>query len=164
MGAIVLRAFAANDRRTLVAFAEALQDNERKLHASRRPGKEISRVYVDDLLRNVITKQGMIEIAERDGTPVGFVACWAESENDPLLRGPHRTVIQVTDVYIVPDERGRGLARRLLAAAEDHARQLGIGRLLIGALAANEMAIAAYRRYGFQPYEILFEKPVEPEP
>jgi len=164
MGGIVLRPFAASDRRTLVGFAEALQDNERALHASRRPGKEVSRAYVDDLLKNVIGKRGMIAIAERDGVPVAFVACWAESENDPLLRGPHRTVVQVTDVYIVPEERGRGLARRLLAAAEEHARQLGIGRLLIGALAANEMAIAAYRRYGFQPYEILFEKPVEPGP
>ena len=52
-----------------------------------------------------------------------------------------------------PAFRRRGVARALLADAENHARRLGLGRVSLETEVDNEAARALYERCGFEPGE-----------
>ena len=51
----------------------------------------------------------------------------------------------------MPDARGRGLARRLLAALEDAARELGYERVRLDTGASQPHARALYESAGYAP-------------
>jgi len=54
-------------------------------------------------------------------------------------------------LWVAPGARGRGLARRLLEARADWARELGAVRLELAMAEHNEPAKALYRGLGFVP-------------
>jgi RimJ/RimL family protein N-acetyltransferase len=65
----------------------------------------------------------------------------------------HRAV--VVAVYLRPDQRGRGLAGRLLDAALDRARDLpGIELVSLSTAAGNDAALALYRSRGFEAWGV----------
>jgi len=53
------------------------------------------------------------------------------------------------DIGVARSHQGQGLGFRLLQRAIDHARSDGATRMLLEVRAANEPAIAFYRRFGF---------------
>jgi GNAT superfamily N-acetyltransferase len=59
-------------------------------------------------------------------------------------------VAEVKRMYVVPDARGRGLARGLLAAIEDTARELGYERVRLDTGASQPHARALYESAGYQ--------------
>lgn len=74
---------------------------------------------------------------------------------------------EVKRVWVAPEMRGRGLARRLMAAIEARAQRLGITRLLLDTNSALAEAVALYGatgwaridRFNDDPYpDIFFEK------
>ena len=83
---------------------------------------------------------GAFLVAVDDGTPV---ACAG-------LRRHDATSGELKRMYVRPDHRGRGLARRILAAVEQRARELGYTRLLLETGTAQPEAIALYESAGYQ--------------
>jgi putative acetyltransferase len=78
-------------------------------------------------------------------------------------------VAEIKRMYVVPDVRGRGVARALLDALEAEARLLGVGRLLLETGTRQPEAIALYSSAGFSstepfgeyrasPLNVFFEK------
>ncbi|ANQ86946.1 putative streptothricin acetyltransferase [Azoarcus olearius] len=61
-------------------------------------------------------------------------------------------LLNVHDIVVHADWRGRGVGQALLAAAEDAARQRGCCKLTLEVLSNNRTALAAYDRAGFRPY------------
>jgi nucleoside-diphosphate-sugar epimerase/RimJ/RimL family protein N-acetyltransferase len=62
---------------------------------------------------------------------------------------------RIWGMYVTPDFRGRGVGRRLLAAAIDEARAMkGVERLLLVVVGGNTPAQAVYRALGFQTYGV----------
>jgi len=70
-------------------------------------------------------------------------------------------VVQVGGVYVPPDLRGRGRARRVVALHLAEARARGVGRARL--FAVSEQAARAYRAIGFGPADpvglVLFAEP-----
>lgn len=83
---------------------------------------------------------------------------------DPLFGDSFRDepVLYLVDVDVAQAWRRRGLARRLLAAAEDHAREQDVATLELAAIVRDTRAVAAWSRLGFVPRVTLMRRAVEP--
>jgi GNAT superfamily N-acetyltransferase len=153
---ITIRVACPDDRDVLIAFVRRIQDAERAMHPSRLPGEEVAEAYFDAL----VARPAEMLVAEDRGRPVGFVAGWLDEDDDPLQTREWRRHGLISDLFVAADHRGEGVAQLLLGAMADRLRELGAGRLRICAVAPNDSAIAAYRRFGFEPFEITFDKPL----
>jgi len=68
-----------------------------------------------------------------------------------------RPLLNIHDIVVHADARGRGVGRALLAAAEELARQRGCCKLTLEVLEGNRVARAAYQACGFGGYELTPE-------
>ncbi|MDG4592242.1 MAG: GNAT family N-acetyltransferase [Defluviicoccus sp.] len=60
-----------------------------------------------------------------------------------------KPLLNIHDLIVEPDYRGRGVGKALLAAAEDHARQRGCCKLTLEVLDNNAVALSAYTAAGY---------------
>lgn len=65
-----------------------------------------------------------------------------------------RPLVNVHDVAVLPSHRGRGVAARMLALAEELARQRGAVKLTLEVLSGNVSAYRLYQRMGFVGYQL----------
>lgn len=83
------------------------------------------------------------DIAEWDGAPAGF-ALWFY--NFSTFRAQHG--IWLEDLYVLPEHRGRGLGKALMAGLARRCAEEGLGRLEWWVLDWNAPAIDFYRSIG----------------
>ncbi|GAB3383326.1 GNAT family N-acetyltransferase [Spongiibacter taiwanensis] len=63
-------------------------------------------------------------------------------------------LFNIHDVVVVPEARGQGICRQMLAALEGVARDRGCCKLTLEVLAGNEVARGVYARIGFAGYAL----------
>lgn len=90
---------------------------------------------------------GCFLIALLDGEPVGCGG-WRLVAPDTAGAG-RRDTAEVKRMYTAPAARGRGVARSLLRALEDRAREAGLHRLILETGDLQPEAIAFYERAGY---------------
>ena len=95
---------------------------------------------------------GVALIAEDDGRPVGFIFC--------VLGERGRKTAHVTDLYVRPEARGRGIGRVLLAELVEPAREAGLGHVSLEVLVQNSDARRLYDRLGFVPVDVFMVAPL----
>jgi GNAT superfamily N-acetyltransferase len=115
-----IRLFRSEDRADVVDAIAALQDFERALHDTRRPGAECADAYFTRLEKQINSGAGVLLIAELDGTFVGWLGCFVVRDENPAETPDSNVYGYVSDVYVVPERRGQRIARDLLVAAERH--------------------------------------------
>jgi RimJ/RimL family protein N-acetyltransferase len=81
-------------------------------------------------------------VAYRGERLIGHVT--VERDRHPVTRH-----VASLGIAVAADERGRGVGRRLMEAAIDWARAVGIEKLVLSVYPHNEAAIALYRSLGF---------------
>lgn len=84
-----------------------------------------------------------------DGRPAALANCFRG-----LSTFQCRPLINIHDLAVAPDWRGRGLGLRMLAEVEALARAEGCCKITLEVLEGNRVAQGAYRRAGFAPYEL----------
>lgn len=113
----------------------------------------------------MVPPRGIFLLAWREGVVAGCVGLKGGpvGAGDGRGRGP----AEIKRLWVSPGARGIGLARRLMTAVEDHARQLGIGVLRLDTNSALPEAVRLYRssgwteiaRFNDDPYpDVFFEK------
>lgn len=65
-----------------------------------------------------------------------------------------RPLVNIHDVYVLPEFRRRGINQMLLAKTEEIARQRGCIKLTLEVLEGNTPAQAAYVKFGFGGYQL----------
>lgn len=65
---------------------------------------------------------------------------------------------ELTELYVLEEYRRQGVARALIAYAEDLARGRGATGLMVLTGADNEAALALYRALGFEDYDLALGK------
>lgn len=159
---IQIRNMRSEDRPAIVRFMSALNDYEIPLSPDRAPGSEMADGHVDFLLAEVQKRGGFTLVAVVDGQTAGFLlACvMADDDGSVYLLEPFRKVGEISDVFVDPDYRRMGLTRAMIEEAERRFRSMGLRRMEIRFLEANEPAELTYRDAGFAPHERIFVKPL----
>ncbi len=62
-------------------------------------------------------------------------------------------LINVHDIAVCPEARGKGVGRKLLVAVEEEARKLGCGKVTLEVRSDNARAMSLYKSVGFKPSE-----------
>lgn len=88
-------------------------------------------------------------LAFTNGGPVGAAICFLGFST---FRA--RPLLNIHDLAVLPEWRGRGVGRRLLEAAEERARREGCCRLTLEVQEDNLRARGLYERFGFTDYVI----------
>jgi len=86
-------------------------------------------------------------LAWLDGNAVGLIDCFAGFSTFAA-----RPLLNVHDIVVHRDVRGRGVGQALLAWAEARARELGCCKLTLEVLSNNTRAMRSYEQAGFAPY------------
>ncbi len=93
-----------------------------------------------------------------------FMGGYVWTEDDKLvgnvtlsLESQHRGVWSISNVAVDPSYQGRGIARRLVAAAIQQARDEDGHWVILEVRVDNEPAQRLYRRLGFQAYDTIAE-------
>ena len=93
-------------------------------------------------------------LAYEGDEPAGLAICFVGFSSFKA-----KPLVNVHDLAVAPQFRGRGIGRALLEAVAADARQLGCCKVTLEVRADNAKAIGLYRRVGFQstqPAETLF--------
>ena len=86
-----------------------------------------------------------------DGSPVGFVGVGMHEDGSPEVLAESRGFAMVSDLYVEEPYRRRGVARALMTALEDEARDAGMPGVILdtGTDDTFEAARALYRELGY---------------
>jgi ribosomal protein S18 acetylase RimI-like enzyme len=119
------------------------------------PGPDYLRETWEDAWSDLsqTVREGVALIAEEDGRAVGFVFC--------VLGDRGRKTAHVTDIYVRPDARNKGIGRALLAAILEPARGAGLEHVSLEVLIRNSDARRLYERLGFAPMDVFMVAPLD---
>ncbi len=138
-------------------FVMALQKYERDFEPDRRTDASVAEEYLA-ILRKQAAKNGQVFIAQSEnGEALGWAVIY-EDEAELYVVAEERIFGRLTELYVAPEARGKGVGRALITACEDWARARGLKHIVIGALSENALAIAAYQASGYVPYVSLLRK------
>lgn len=142
MSDIGIRDARFEDIDTILAFIRALADYERLAHAVKADR--------DMLARHLFGPRPMAEalIAEHEGAAVGFALFFHNFSTFEARPG-----IYLEDLFVLPQARGLGAGKALLARLASLALERDCARLEWSVLDWNAPAIAFYRALGAQPMD-----------
>jgi ribosomal protein S18 acetylase RimI-like enzyme len=103
-----------------------------------------------DLSRTI--RDGAALLAEDDERALGFVFC--------VLGDRGRKTAHVTDLYVRPEARGRGIGKALLGALVEPARKSGLEHVSLEVLLRNADARRLYERLGFAAVDVFMVAPL----
>ncbi|MFE5659161.1 GNAT family N-acetyltransferase [Streptomyces sp. NPDC056517] len=96
-----------------------------------------------------VPPQGLYLLAYAPGgDPVATGGWRTQDKND---EGYENGDAELKRMYVIPDARGLGLARRILSALESDAREAGRTRMVLETGTAQPEAIALYTSSGYEP-------------
>lgn len=109
----------------------------------------------DALYRHCLrSPDAFLLLVRRDGDLIGYAMVAVEPDGDVLWSDTWEVgekVAELETMYLVPEERGRGLGDLLLDIVEAELESRGIRDLAIGALPGNTGALRFYERRGYRP-------------
>jgi ribosomal protein S18 acetylase RimI-like enzyme len=86
-------------------------------------------------------------LAVVDGTPAGLANCF-----EGFSTFAAKPLVNIHDLVVHADFRGRGLSHALLKAVEQEAQKRGCVKVTLEVLSNNDIAVASYKKFGFAPY------------
>jgi ribosomal protein S18 acetylase RimI-like enzyme len=89
-------------------------------------------------------------VAELDGRLAGYVMGFVERYSDDLIEAPYLSIVYLA---ATPEARGQGVARTLVDALLERARQLGLSVAELRVWEGNAPAQTLYEQLGFKALE-----------
>ena len=152
-----IRIYQPGDQEGMERCIIELQDFERSLEPDCVEGITIAKRYFHDLLQECQAKMGQIFVMEFQGHVVGFVSVRMEHDWDSYLSSI-TNYAYVSDIVVLPEHRGQGIATTLMHTAEAYAKAQGATLMKIEVLARNEQARHLYQKEGFRDYDLVLLK------
>ena len=96
----------------------------------------------------------LVLLAFAEGRPVGIAVCFIG-----LSTFHARPLLNIHDLAVIPECRGKGVGRALLSEAEAHAVARGCCKLTLEVQEDNGPARLLYERYGFGDFVVGHARP-----
>ena len=144
---IVVRRARREDAEALAEFVARLKQVNEELdpmYLTRDDLHTLAKAYVERSLEDGNT---IVLVAEQDGRVVGFVRAVIV---DRVFYEP-RTEALITDIYVHPSYRRRGVATLLVEKLAEEARRRGVGLLAAEYPPGNRIAERFFAKLGFKP-------------
>lgn len=93
--------------------------------------------------------EAVVVLAFEDKEPVGLAICM-----EGFSTFSCKPLMNIHDVFVAAAFRGQGVSRRLFERVEDIAKTRGCCKLTLEVLEGNQIAQAAYSKFGFSGYEL----------
>ena len=113
-------------------------------------GTELSIFVKNNLVSELKKRQGVyIILAFVDGYPAGLVNCF-----EGFSTFACKPLLNIHDVFVIAEYRGRGISKKMLNKAEEIALGLDCCKLTLEVLEGNTIAQGAYKSCGYSGYEL----------
>jgi len=108
--------------------------------------KEVRDSLIGELQKRSFFRSAIAYVDTNPAALVNFVEGFSTFSAKPL--------VNVHDLVVHSDFRGRGLSHRLLEFVERAAADLGCCKVTLEVLSENEIAKKSYEKFGFKPYQL----------
>ena len=113
-------------------------------------GEQLGQEVRDEVVPGLAATPGAFSlIARLDGKAVGLANCFTGFST--FIAKP---LINVHDMTVLANHRGRGIGKALLGAVEAEARRRGACKITLEVLSGNERAKALYAASGYRDYQL----------
>ncbi len=140
-----------------------LHETLRPFDCDLAPGESIIDSYFARMISLVRSTGGIVLVADAGARNiVGYAAVFGKlvSEDPDERQGDFSFI---ADLFVLPDYRGSGLGRKLVARAEEHARMCGAYKIELKVLAGNDGARRFYQALGYAPRVMTLRKSLDPK-
>ena len=113
-------------------------------------GKTLDKYVIDNLV-NELSKlpHAFSLMGYVDEIPVGLITCF-----EAFSTFSCKPLINIHDVMVLKDYRGKGVSQKMLAKVEEIALEKGCCKITLEVLNGNDAAKSSYKKYGFSGYEL----------
>jgi ribosomal protein S18 acetylase RimI-like enzyme len=141
--AVTVRDAATDDAATVVRLVHQFE---------REGGKTTAKLTVADVLAQGFGERPRFRVllAEDAGRTLGYAMFYPSFDSEHAARG-----LYLQDLFVVPEARGRGVGRALVAGVARACQADGGCYLFWNALETNHVARAFYRRLGAREEEVV---------
>ncbi len=130
-------------------------------------GKGLDEAVKEKLCGELLRRDAVVVLAYIDGQPAGLINAF-----EAFSTFQCRPLLNIHDVAVLENFRGRGAGLAMLDEIEAIARERHCCKLTLEVLEHNRPARLLYEKAGFRPYELdpvagkalFFEKPLPREP
>jgi ribosomal protein S18 acetylase RimI-like enzyme len=158
---IEIREYRETDAEAMLPLIRQLQAHEVALYDRMKPVADMGPWYIDLLKKQCAKDDGVILIAEEDGTALGYATILTNVIEDGSADEVAYAYGHVGDLVVAAAARRRGIGKLLLAECERRARAAGRDELRITVLALNNGARDTYRSFGFDELLVNMRKPLK---
>ncbi len=143
MNQVTVRQANLSDLDRLLEFEQAIIESERPFDETIRSGDDV-RYY--DLESLISSPDAKVVVAELGPKIIGSGYARIET-SDPYLK--HREHSYLGFMYVVPEQRGKGINKKIIAALESWSLSKGVTEMQLEVYVENSAAIRAYEKSGY---------------
>jgi ribosomal protein S18 acetylase RimI-like enzyme len=147
----ILRDAGPEDRAAIIDLILALNRHENGISGDRRTDRASAVACLNDEVAKLREYGGLQMVATQDGAVCGYMCC-VITQGGLFLQEDKRRYGYITTLVVATDQRGQGLATRLVGEAEAFTRAHGLATLGVSVLTGNAGAERLYEKMGLTPY------------
>lgn len=151
-----IRPVATGDIETVVELWLGLVESQQQ-YGTHLKAEANKRRAQQALARYAASDRLLVAKNQPDERPIGFVMFRVERQNYAVavVRGV------IENLYVAQEHRGAGIGSALIEHAESALAERGVEVIGVEAMAANEHVHELYRRHGYEPHRVVFEKSIQ---
>lgn len=150
---ISIKQSTPKDKKTLVQLIEELQDYLAQMDPLKKLRRlpEFGKKYIDNLLKKIQEKRGIIFIANVENIPIGFIAGVIEKQKkDNLLQCIPTKAGRILELIVSEKHRGKHVGSMLMRKLEKYFQQQNCDVIRVEVFAPNNKAHNFYKKLGYQ--------------